>query len=439
LIKSYSLIAKRSFFRNIILKFFLIFMLSVKTINAGEGTCAGSILTQSAEARPCSMGGAYTATSGADAVHFNPAALAGIEQMEMSAQYQSGIAEDNGGVFNFAVPLRNFALGLNAVYYNAGDIEMISETGKYSNVKAQQDAVITLSAGRGLGRGFAAGTSLKILRSTLVEEFTATAYAADAGFRWQVLPDKFSAGFAVRNIGTGLKYSSVEEKLPALLRGGIEYKPKGLLKGITLTADMVKRFEGVNEKSAGFEYAASEKYFIRSGLSDVGGRHALRFGFGALLNNLRIDYAWIPDSEFVSSHKISFTLAGAKKERGAETTRRTRAGLADLSKCFADAMEHYNSGKYKAAEKRFQKIINVVPCHKESHKYLNLCREQIYEEIPSERKERIAEKYINKAGKLIEEKQYSKAAELLEKALILNPGNKHIETELKKVYEAMCQ
>jgi len=383
------------------------------------------------------MAGAYTASSGADAVHFNPAALAGIKSTEISAQYQSGIAEDNGGVFNFAVPLRNFALGLNAVYYSAGDIEMISETGKYSNVKAQQDAVITLSAGRGLGRGFAAGTSLKILRSTLVEEFTAASYAADAGLRWEVLPDVFSAGFAVRNIGTGLKYSSVEEKLPALLRGGIEYTPKGVLKGIAFTADMVKRFEGGNEKSAGIEYAAAEKYFIRGGVSDAAGRQSLCFGFGAVLNNMRIDYAWIPDSEFVSSHKISFTLTGAAKESAAKIKRRAKTGLADLSECFAEAMEHYNAGKYKAAEKRFQKIINVVPCHKESHKYLNLCREQIYEEIPSERKERIAEKYINKAGKLIEEKEYSKAAELLEKALILNPGNKHAETELKKVYEGL--
>ncbi|MBA3065737.1 PorV/PorQ family protein [bacterium] len=431
------MIVERSFPRGIIV-FCLAFILSVKTLNAGAGTCAGHILTQSAGARPGALAGAYTASSGVDAVHFNPAALAGIENMEISTQYQSGIAEDTGGAFDLAVPLENFALGINAVYYSAGNIELISETGKYSNVKAQQDIVIALSAARGLEYGIAAGAGLKILRSTLVEEFTAASYAADAGLRWEVLPDMFSAAVALNNIGTGLKYDTVKEKLPALLRGGIEYKPlAGGKNGITVTADMVKRFAGGNEKSVGIEYAASEKYFIRSGLSDNGDRRAPCFGFGAVLNNMRIDYAWIPDSEFVPSHKISFTLTGRKIEHTEKIKPRTKTGLMSLSEYFAESMEYYNAGDYKAAEKKFQKIINAVPGHKESHKYLNLCREKIYGEFPVAKKEKMAAKFIKKAEKLIEKKKYADAAEFLEKALILDPENNPAETKLKKVYEAL--
>src|SRR3990167_10296767 len=64
----------------------------------------------------------------------------------------------------------------------------------------------------------------KLIRSTLVETYSANTVAADIGYLAESLETKTSFGLTLANFGPGMSYSGQKDPLPAVLRCGVAYR-----------------------------------------------------------------------------------------------------------------------------------------------------------------------------------------------------------------------
>ena len=144
-------------------------------------------LLQPVGARSYGMAETGTALKGEIcALHYNPAGMINVQERQSAFSYQRGIADDNFGVATYGLPLHDYVFGASLLYYDAGSIELTNRYGATRTVKAQQDYVLNLAACRKSFSwsflGFVTyGVNLKLLHSKLVDEFSATAVAADVG------------------------------------------------------------------------------------------------------------------------------------------------------------------------------------------------------------------------------------------------------------------
>src|SRR5262249_17548831 len=146
-----------------------------------------SLLTEG-NARAASLGQAYTAVSDDIAgMVYNPATLTTLKASQASFLYQQGLIQDNYGQFMIGGSGKSSGIGLSVGYYNGGTIDLVNDAGVSSSVNAQKDYSLGLGLAHRLGI-ISGGVTLKYLRSTLAEQYSASAYAADAGLLMAISP-----------------------------------------------------------------------------------------------------------------------------------------------------------------------------------------------------------------------------------------------------------
>ncbi len=285
---------------------FLIFSFSFAVINkveAGdEGTSGAIILSQPMGARASAMAEAYTAISGnIDCLYYNPAGIALLEKKQMSFTYQKGISDDNFGIINFGLPTKNGVFAGSLILYTAGDIELIDIFGNSRTVKSQEDYLAAFSYSRNLFKNVSIGLNAKVLHSTLVEDFSATAFAFDIGGLYK--RKNFSLGLAVQNIGTKLKYEDEGDSLPMNIRTGISYR----INDLSLGFDIIKPNDDDLKENIGMEYTIEKLFTLRAGYKIGYDLDSLTFGIGFNLKDFNIDYATAMKDDFDPTHKVSLT------------------------------------------------------------------------------------------------------------------------------------
>ena len=274
----------------------------------GVSTSGGLTLLQPVGARPVGMASAYTAMGGeVCGMHYNPAGLAIMETTQMSLLPQSGIMGDKLCGIDFGMPTKFGVLGASLIYYTAGDIELINESGYSRIVDAQKDLIATLSLSRRLIGPFSLGLNTKILRSTLVEEFTATSVAFDGGALFDI--GNFAFGVAIQNLGPGLEYEKKASPLPTTLRSGLALK----WGGITGSFDIIKQNDNKFKKNIGMECRIAS-LAIRGGYKIGYDLEKWSIGAGIKFEELlRLDYGFNMMSDFSPIHHISLTTHFGKK------------------------------------------------------------------------------------------------------------------------------
>jgi len=277
-----------------------IFFIFTQVYAGDEGTAGAVILSQNPGARASGMGGAYAAAQNdVSCIYYNPAGLATLRGGQSTFAYQTGIADDSFGVVNFGFPNAKGAFAGSFIYYNAGNIELIDISGNSKTVKAQQDYLASLSYGRKLFGDFSVGLSGKVLQSTLVEDFSATAFCADFGGLYS--RNNFSLGAAAQNIGSGLKYDGETDPLPQNIRAGVSYRANNLIMGL----DIVKPNDGDMKKNLGMEFLLGKSFALRAGYKSGYDLSSLTFGFGIKLKKINIDYAMAPMDEMDTVQRVS--------------------------------------------------------------------------------------------------------------------------------------
>ncbi|MBI3013030.1 MAG: PorV/PorQ family protein [Elusimicrobia bacterium] len=305
------------------LSYFILLAVSFLTIHFqlssfahADGSSAGNILIQSLSAKAQGLAEMYSSVS-ADvgditALQYNPASIAFLNRKEVSVTYKGGIFGDKLGVISYGNPLElgEKKWGVCAgtlLYYSVGETDFVDLGGVQKTVNAEKDYAFIFSYSNRLGNNLSVGANGKVLRSQLLEKFTATAFAMDIGSLYKM--GTISLGGAIQNIGTGLRYDNRTEEIPVTFRAGVSHQKKYLnLHQVLFGVDVLKRRTENVKANLGFEYRYDDKLFpiaFRSGykLGEDSGK--VNFGLGFNAGSYKLDYSMQVIEENGNSHFLT--------------------------------------------------------------------------------------------------------------------------------------
>lgn len=304
-------------------------------IYPSAGTTSAAFLKIGAGARASAMAGAYTALSDDPyALYWNPAGLAypAVKTLAFTHNdYFEGLKQE---YFGFVAPgekirflgggkIKNGNLGLGLNYfYTPKDLERRS--GSFENdplnpispvegkFKAY-DLAFSIGYGYNLDGGLRLGGALKFIRQSIDAESGNTA-ALDLGalydFGW--LDRRFTAGFAVQNLGPGVKFDEKRFPLPLTFRAGLSHRIHE--KGPLVSMDLSKPIDNYPSLALGLEHPLSDKLYLRTGYrcrqygNELGAASGFAAGLGLNYRQFSFDYAFSPFGDLGAAHRLSLSF-----------------------------------------------------------------------------------------------------------------------------------
>ncbi|OGF45239.1 MAG: hypothetical protein A2231_00440 [Candidatus Firestonebacteria bacterium RIFOXYA2_FULL_40_8] len=295
-------------------------------------------MTLSAGSRYLGMGEvSVTSVSDIFSISSNPASLGRLKSSQLGLVYYKTLEDSFFAYMGYAFPLsKTDIIGCSLSYYDGGNFEYNSVEGVTSNFKAERDILLTFSAARSFEGGRQAGISLKLIRAELVEQYTALAFAVDAGVNyriseketWRLIEgltglkienDEIWLGINVRNLGTKLKFINEGDLLPAQLSTGIAYRfEAGRDKKFEVAFDLCKPLDSYMRMHFGLEVVIDDMFAIRGGLKTGSTGLDLTAGAGFKLEALTIDYSAAFFTSGWLNHMVSLVYSFEEKGRQAK-------------------------------------------------------------------------------------------------------------------------
>jgi len=339
---------KRTYF--FIFIFTILLFLRLISLCLAAGTSGAIVLKQTSGARPLGMGEAFVALADdVNALNFNPAGLAQIKNHEISVMYLDSLVDTWFGFIGYAYPIggkverqvgkrrikaigarRNRGtIGLSFSLLQAGKMVLHPEG---TTVRAEEDYLANLGFGytvwRGVekperrrqGVGFtpelrnevSLGVGIKFVQSTLVEKYSATAYAADVGLLGRLIvgKNKLQLGIVGQNLGAKIKFEEEGDTLPLTVKAGaayqIDFKQEHRL---TISGEAVKPNDADFRGNSGMEYWYREIFALRAGYKIGYDLDSFTCGVGLVWKNFQLDYGWgMIGTKMGDNHRFSLTV-----------------------------------------------------------------------------------------------------------------------------------
>jgi hypothetical protein len=300
------------------------------------GTTALPVLQLPMGARAMGMAGAFSAVAtDATALWYNPAGLARLNAQEVSFGAVAGAGETD--IQNFAyggpLPLSGISgngytsIGANLLYARSGTIEVntLAPNGSLAqsrSIDAGSDLVFSGGYAERAGTmgwetrdssltlDHYVGVGGKFIRSTLVEQYTATTFAGDLGYLLHIPEAGWSYGASVQNAGGRIRYNQDPDPLPLIFRTGAAWQG-----GVPSVHNVLAAIDGdyvLQEKrwhlQLGGEYFWQRMYGVRMGYQIHREDGGLTFGMGLRWRGrYLLDYAWAMGGELGATHRFTFT------------------------------------------------------------------------------------------------------------------------------------
>jgi hypothetical protein len=259
-----------------------------------------------AGARASSMGSAYTAlASDPSAMYYNPAGLA-LSERGAAITHASWALD---GAYDFAAaafPVGGFKAGVSFTRLDHGGMDGRGADGGSSGGFTASDKALGLGVAGNTG-GFNLGATVKFLSSSIAG-YGASAVAFDLGAVHKLAAAPVTFGFAVRNMGAGMKFVDKREALPLAISAGAAF---AVLPAMSLAAEFTRM---VNEKrnsfSIGTEYGLAGGLALRGGYAAAAGgaQGAMSGGIGFNAGPLKLDYSFSPFGDFDTTKKFSLAM-----------------------------------------------------------------------------------------------------------------------------------
>lgn len=280
------------------------------SVAADVGQNTGAFLRIGIGARAAGLGGAFSAAgTGAAANYWNPAGLAYAERSEVMFSHFSwyqDITVEHGSAVKMLTD--KVALGAGLTYLNYGTIEGFDINGQSTGELSAYDLAASLSAAYRVSDDIALGITGRHIRMQL-DSYVGSAWAADLGVTYTMPAVKLAA--VLSNIGTGVKFDTEQERLPASARVGLMAHP--FVDELMAAVEFEKEFDGSFSVKQGLEFGFQERYFVRAGynrtLGDLGGSFIsdMSLGLGLVLDFAKFDYAFTPQDGALSEDLHRFT------------------------------------------------------------------------------------------------------------------------------------
>ncbi|MDT8285746.1 MAG: PorV/PorQ family protein [Elusimicrobiales bacterium] len=301
---------------------------------SGPGSAAMQMLKLDTSPRALGMAGVFAPV--ADDIHamnYNPAGLGQLYFPEAAAMYFSGFEGSRLQYLAFGVPmpfvglagLDKPAVSASLLFSQAGDFTYrhINPDGSVSarSYDAQTDMVLSFGYGEKVysdetrieGKEFRfdqyLGMTAKIIRSELLDTYSATAFALDAG--WLIMEPNLGLAGAVSlaNFGSGIKYHQESSPLPAIVRIGLSWqKPTVLDQSFLLGAQFDSSVnEDLKTARFGLEYRFQKIFNIRLGYKAMDENPGLTFGLGIRHETLSLDFGMGAGGDVYNTSQLGMT------------------------------------------------------------------------------------------------------------------------------------
>jgi tetratricopeptide (TPR) repeat protein len=420
-----------------------------------EGTTAGIILKEEIGVRQMGMGGAQVAVAGdVNTLYYNPAGLADIGQAEISTMYIDGLADVIYGSIGYVHPLKISSdlkdkkkereskygtVGIGMITLQGGEIEINYLDGTSEKRIVQADYVLTLGYGREIKKVLL-GVNLKTIYTTLIEEYSAYAFALDMGGIYRFPYEKLKGlrvGVVLQNLGTEIKYKEEGDPLPLTIKMGAAYEKRfNRIHYVQGAVDVVKSIDSQIRENIGVEYIFKDMLAGRVGTRMEYDLGLMTYGIGLYINKVKLDYAWMYGEEWDSQHRISlsfqFSGRSMKKKRKVKKEKiKTKMAIEKVRL----GMDFFMRKEWVKALEVWEGILEKNPKHELAQNYVSKTKERL---------NKVIKKYCDKAKHYYEKKQWLKASQLWTRAWEISgkkekrakEGIEKIEREIKFMFDS---
>lgn len=350
-------------------------------------------------ARPAGMGETFIGLSDdINALHYNPAGLSFLIQPEFSTMYLKGLTDSYYGFVGVVYPFKKSTVGLSMTTFDGGkmDVNLLNTDDSFKKSKtlsAQKDSIAMFSYSLAAETVLSLGCNLKMISSTLAEDYNATAYAVDMGMLIRPVDDRLCFGVVAKNVvGSPIKYKKIEHPLPVTVKVGCALRQSDRL---TICADYEKPDKGLKSGiRLGGEFLIMNLLALRAGYKIGYDQSAFNLGLGLNTNRFLVDYSFAGMKDLDGMQQVSFStnFGGNTPVKGSNSYRK------------ADG--YHKKGMYERAIYWANQV-------KEGDENF----EQTKEIITDSRKQVIAQAYYNKGVLCFMGKKYEESIECLQKVM----------------------
>ena len=267
------------------------------------------------------MGRAFVAVANdANAIWWNPGALAFTTGHDISSMYTKLVPDLADDVFfsytSYVQHVEGWGgLGFSLGYLSYGKSTATDPDGNILGDFTSYELAPTLAYGTELMKGMGFGVALKLVRVDLApadktqdrQAGRGTTFAADLGALYKLPQWKTSLGLALQNLGPNIAYIDQDQSDPLgrNVKLGAAVTPfENEMYRVLVTADVNKSLlnNGAWIEDAGGEFEFNRLLSVRAGyIYDPRGTiKAMTYGLGLNYHGIRVDYASVPQSEFLN-------------------------------------------------------------------------------------------------------------------------------------------
>ena len=283
-------------------------------------------LSFSPDARAAALGDAVTAkTGGASSLFYNPAGMARIEGMNLSAGQANWIAGITYNAVSVAYASDAGVFGISVMNVDYGEIQ---GTIRSSNTAGYADTELFTPTANVVGLGYAiaptdrfsVGGQVKFVNEKLgnayldtdgsvegIESLDMDAVAYDFGLMYQMNWKNFMIAMSARNFSESLKYAEEAFELPLTFRMGVAVD---VIENLSLSFVNERPRDYFSTTRVGFEYSLMGMLAVRAGYVTPTDEAGINLGVGFQVAGFNVDVAYTDFGVFdpVTRVGVQFTL-----------------------------------------------------------------------------------------------------------------------------------